>query len=67
MGYHFNILLALLCGNALTVLGQVSYVGTVGGAAVELALNDPAEGPVEGVYFYPKFGTPIGLSGQLLH
>lgn len=65
MGYHFNILLALLCGNALTVLGQVSYVGTVGGAAVELALNDPAEGPVEGVYFYPKFGTPIGLSGQL--
>jgi hypothetical protein len=50
---------------AATARGQASYVGTVGGAPVELALDAPAEGPVDGAYFYPKFGTPIGLSGQL--
>jgi hypothetical protein len=50
---------------ATTAWGQASYVGTVGSAPVELALDDPAEGTLTGVYFYPKFGTPIGLSGQL--
>lgn len=64
MNYRFNSLLALLCGSALTALGQASYVGTVGSAPIELAVDDPAEGPLDGVYFYPKFGTPIGLSGQ---
>ena len=50
---------------ATTAWGQASYVGTVGGAPVELALNDTDEGLVSGVYFYPKFGTPIALGGQL--
>jgi len=40
-------------------------VGTVGSAAIELALNDTAEGRLSGVYFYLKFGTPIALGGQL--
>lgn len=65
MSYRFNSLLTLLCGGALMARGQASYVGTVGGSPVELAVDDPAEGPLEGVYFYPRFGTPIGLSGQL--
>lgn len=50
---------------AATVQAQVSYVGTVGSATVELAVNDMDEGLVSGVYFYPKFGTPIALGGQL--
>lgn len=45
--------------------GQASYVGTVGGAPTELALNDTAEGQLSGVYCYSKFGTPIALGGQL--
>jgi hypothetical protein len=40
-------------------------VGTVGGAPVELALDDTAAGPLAGVYYYTKFGTPIALGGQL--
>jgi len=40
-------------------------VGTVGGAPVELALNNTAEGQLTGVYFYSKFGLPIGLGGRL--
>ena len=50
---------------AATAWGQASYVGTVGGAPVELALDGTAEGTVDGVYFYPRFGTPIALTGQL--
>lgn len=57
--------LAVLCGLAQSVRGQASYVGTVGGAPIELALNETAEGRLAGVYIYPKFGTPIGLGGQL--
>lgn len=45
--------------------GQTSYVGTVGNAPIELVVNDTATGLLSGVYFYPKFGTPIALSGQL--
>lgn len=65
MHYRLSILLTVLCSSALLAQGQVSYVGTVGSAAIELALNDTAEGVVSGVYFYPKFGTPIALGGQL--
>ena len=50
---------------ATTAWGQASYVGTVDGAPVELAVNDTDEGLVSGVYFYPKFGTPIALGGEL--
>lgn len=65
MRYRPIGLLMVLCGSTLTSRGQASYVGTVGGSPVELALEDPAEGPLDGVYVYSKFGTPIGLSGQL--
>lgn len=58
-------LLVLVCGSAQAVLAQASYVGTVGGAPVELAVNDTAEGLLSGVYSYTKFGTPIALGGQL--
>jgi len=65
MTYHFTTLLALLAGGAQLARAQASYVGTVGSAPVELALNDTAAGQAEGVYFYAKIGTPIGLGGQL--
>jgi len=65
MFYHFFVLLSLFCGLAQAAQGQASYVGTVGGAAIELALNDTAEGQLAGVYLYSKFGTPIALAGQL--
>jgi hypothetical protein len=65
MNYRLPCLLTLLCSSALEAQGQVSYVGTVGSATVELAMNDTDEGLVSGVYFYPKFGTPIALGGQL--
>ena len=65
MRYRLLSLLGLLCGPAHFALGQASYVGSVGQAPIELALNDTAEGPLSGVYFYPKFGTPIALSGRL--
>lgn len=65
MQYRFWGLVLGLFQLATTAWGQASYVGTVGSAPVELALDDPAEGTLTGVYFYPKFGTPIGLSGQL--
>ncbi len=55
----------LLGSCAFTAWGQASYGGMVAGAPVELALDDLAEGPVSGVYLYTKFGTPIGLKGQL--
>ncbi len=65
MHCRFYSLLILLGSSAFTALGQASYGGTVGGAPVELTLDDLAEGPVSGVYLYTKFGTPIGLKGQL--
>ena len=65
MQYRFWGLVLGLFLLATTAWGQASYVGTVGGAPVELALDDPAEGPLTGVYVYTKFGTPIALSGQL--
>jgi hypothetical protein len=67
MVYRFFGLLGLFCGLAQGARGQASYVGTVGGAPVELALNDTAEGQLAGVYIYSKFGTPIALGGQLKH
>jgi hypothetical protein len=45
--------------------GQASYMGTVGSAPVELALDDTAEGTLTAVYFYTRFGTPIALRGEL--
>jgi hypothetical protein len=65
MHYRFWGLILGFFQLAAPARGQASYVGTVGGAPVELALDDPAEGPLDGVYFYTRFGTPIGLSGQL--
>ena len=50
---------------ATVAQAQASYMGTVSGAPVELAVNDTNEGLVSGVYFYSKFGTPIALSGQI--
>ena len=50
---------------AISAWGQASYVGSVGQAPIELALNDTAAGRLAGVYFYPKFGTPIALGGWL--
>jgi hypothetical protein len=65
MRYRLFSLFALLCGLAQAALGQASYVGTVGNAPVELALNATEEGLLTGVYIYSKFGTPIALGGQL--
>jgi hypothetical protein len=65
MQYHFCGLPLVFLQLAAMAQGPASYVGTVGNAPIELALNDTAEGLVSGVYFYPKFGTPIALSGQL--
>ena len=65
MHYRFWGLALGLFQLANLAQGQASYVGSVGQAPIELALNDTAEGPLSGVYFYPKFGTPIALSGQL--
>jgi len=65
MHYRIFSLLCLLCGLAQAARGQASYVGTVGGAPVELALNETEEGQLAGVYMYVKFGTPIALGGQL--
>jgi hypothetical protein len=65
MQYRFWGLALGLFQLATTAWGQASYVGTVGGAPVELALDDTAEGTLTAVYFYTRFGTPIGLSGQL--
>jgi len=65
MHYRFWVLALGLSPLANPAQGQASYVGSVGQAPIELALNDTAEGPLSGGYFYPKFGTPIALSGQL--
>jgi hypothetical protein len=65
MQYRFWGLVLGLFQLATTAWGQASYVGTVGGAPVELALDDTAQGTLTAVYFYTRFGTPIGLSGQL--
>jgi hypothetical protein len=65
MHYRFATLVTVLCSSVLAAQAQTSYVGTVGSATVELAVNDTDEGLVSGVYFYPKFGTPIALGGQL--
>jgi len=65
MRYHFWGL-ALLCFHlAAAAWGQASYVGTVGGAPIELALAGTGEGQLAGVYCYTRFGTPIALGGQL--
>jgi len=65
MRYRFLGLALGFIQAATTARGQASYVGTVGGAPIELALNDTAEGQLAGVYMYAKFGTPIALGGQL--
>jgi hypothetical protein len=65
MHYHFWGLALGFSQLASPAQGQASYVGSVGQAPIELALNDPAEGPLSAVYLYPKFGTPIALSGRL--
>jgi hypothetical protein len=65
MHYRLFSLLCLFCGLAQAAWGQASYVGTVGDAPIELAVNDTAAGLLSGVYFYTKFGTPIALGGQL--
>jgi hypothetical protein len=65
MIYRIAGLLTVLFSNVLAAQGQTSYVGTVGNAAIELAVNDTAEGLLSGVYCYPKFGAPIALGGQL--
>lgn len=65
MQYRFGGLVLGLFQLATTAWGQASYVGTVGGAPVELALDDPAEGTLTAVYFYTRFGTPIALRGKL--
>ncbi|MGI4736664.1 MAG: XAC2610-related protein [Janthinobacterium lividum] len=65
MSYRTAGFLTVLCSSTLAAQGQASYAGTVGSAPIELVLNDTAEGLLSGVYFYPKFGTPIALSGQL--
>ncbi|RZL13327.1 MAG: hypothetical protein EOO62_08450 [Hymenobacter sp.] len=46
-------------------MGQAAYVGTVGAAPIELALNSVSEDPLAGTYIYAKIGTPIKLTGQL--
>jgi len=65
MHYRFWGLVLSFFQLAAGAWGQASYVGTVGSAPIELALDGAAAGPVAGVYFYPRFGTPIALSGQL--
>ena len=65
MRYRFLGLVLGFIQAATTARGQTSYVGTVGGAPIELALNETAEGQLAGVYLYAKFGTPIALGGQL--
>jgi hypothetical protein len=65
MQYHFWVLALSFSQLANAAWGQASYVGTVGSAPVELALNDTVQGQLAGVYFYTKFGTPIALQGQL--
>jgi hypothetical protein len=57
-----NAVLLLL---AQAAAGQASYVGTVGTAPIELALNSVSEDPLAGTYIYSKVGTPIKLTGQL--
>jgi hypothetical protein len=65
MHYRLFSLLCLSCGLVRAAWGQASYVGTVGGAPIELALNETDESQLAGVYMYSKFGTPIALGGQL--
>ncbi len=65
MRYRFCAMLTLLSSSAFTAFGQASYGGTVGSTPVQLAVDDLTEGPVSGVYLYSRFGTPIGLKGQL--
>jgi hypothetical protein len=50
---------------SLVAVGQVAYVGTVGTAPIELALNSVNEDPLLGTYMYSKIGTPIKLAGHL--
>lgn len=50
---------------SLAAVGQAAYVGTVGAAPIELALNSVSEDPLAGTYIYAKIGTPIKLTGQL--
>jgi hypothetical protein len=54
-----------LLSRTLFVLGQTSYIGTVGSAPVEMVIEATEDGPVQGVYVYTKFDTPISLSGSL--
>lgn len=61
-GLSVSVGLVLL---AQAAAGQAAYVGTVGAAPIELALNSVNEDPLVGTYIYSKIGTPIKLTGQL--
>lgn len=65
MTYRAFGLFALLGCGVQAALAQVSYVGKVGGAPIELTLNNTEKGRLAGVYIYSRVGTPIALGGQL--
>ncbi|GAB3638911.1 hypothetical protein GCM10027422_45020 [Hymenobacter arcticus] len=67
MKSYFQLLsvAGLLAGSATAAVGQAAYVGTVGTASIELALNSVDDNQPVGVYLYTKIGTPIKLSGRL--
>lgn len=55
-------LFLLVCG---TVYGQASYKGTLDIYPIELVTHVYSDGPVNALYAYSKYDTPITINGEL--